>query len=182
MHPYFTEETPAPEITAEYCHELSQWALEHCIFDDVIFATIHGSYLYGTAHQDSDIDIFIVRESGKNKSTNIGNIDVQVLNLETFLRLAQTGCHQAVEALYSPYKKFSNTPYRPFIEHIRVSPYAFSKKALSAAKALQGRGTSKGAQHAHRLEESAQQMLCGEYSPIWKDYDTSQNIARPACL
>lgn len=168
MHPYFTEELPVPELTAKYCHELSQWILEHCIFDDVIFSTIHGSYLYGTAHQDSDIDIFIVRESGKNKSTNIDNIDVQVLNLETFLRLAQTGCHQAVEALYSPYKKFSNTPYRPFIEHIRVSPYGFVKKTLSAAKAFCARGTVKGLQHAHRLEESAQQMLCGEYSPVWK--------------
>lgn len=168
MHPYFTEETPAPELTVEYCHERSQWALEHCIFDDVIFSTIHGSYLYGTAHQDSDIDICIVRESGKNKSTNIDNIDVQVLNLETFLRLAQTGCHQAVEALYSPYKKFSNSPYRFLIEHLYVSPYSFAKKALSAAKSFRTRGTAKGLQHAHRLEESAQQMLCGEYSPVWK--------------
>ena len=139
---------------------------------------IHGSYLYGTAHQDSDIDIFIVRESGKNKSTNIDNIDVQVLNLETFLRLAQTGCHQAVEALYSPYKKFSNTPYRPFIEHIHVSPYGFVKKTLSAAKAFCARGTVKGLQHAHRLEESAQQMLCGEYSPVWKPLWHAVSIAR----
>lgn len=168
MHLYFTEEAPVPELTVEYCHGLSQWALEHCIFDDVIFSTIHGSYLYGTAHQDSDIDIFIVRESGKNKSTNIDDIDVQVLNLETFLRLAQTGCHQAVEALYSPYKKFSNSPYRFLIEHLRVSPYSFAKKALSAAKSFRTRGNVKGLQHAHRLEESAQQMLCGEYSPLWK--------------
>lgn len=168
MHPYFAEETPAPELTVEYCHELSQWALEHCIFDDVIFATIHGSYLYGTAHQDSDIDIFIVRESGKNKSTNIDNVDVQALNLETFLRLAQTGCHQAVEALYSPYKKFTNSPYRFLIEHLRVSPYSFAKKALSAAQSFHARGTSKGLQHARRLEESAQQMIYGEYSPLWK--------------
>lgn len=168
MHPYFTEETLASELTVEYCHELSQWALEHCIFDDVIFSTIHGSYLYGTAHRDSDVDIFIVRESGKNKSTNIDNVDVQVLNLETFLRLAQTGCHQAVEALYSPYKKFTNSPYRFLIEHLRVSPYGFAKKALSAAKAFRAGGTAKGLQHSHRLEESAQQMLCGKYSPVWK--------------
>lgn len=107
MHPYLRKELPQVELTPQFCHDASEFAVNNSIFDDVIFGTVLGSFLYGTAHEGSDVDLFLVREAGRNKSSVVDNVDVQVLNLETFIRLLSTGCHQAVEAFYLPYKVFT---------------------------------------------------------------------------
>ena len=169
MHPYLRKELPRVELTPQFCHDVSEFAVNNSIFDDVIFGTVLGSFLYGTAHEGSDVDLFLVRETGRNKSSVVDNVDVQVLNLETFIRLLSTGCHQAVEAFYSPYKVFTDSPYVCFIKAQRPSPYNFIKKAQSAAKSLRGRSTPKGSLHARRLEYAADQTIEGNYTPIYKN-------------
>lgn len=54
------ENLPTPELSAQYCYEISQWVFDNYDRDDVIFATVHGSYLYGTAHIRSLISIFML--------------------------------------------------------------------------------------------------------------------------
>ena len=54
------EVMPVKRITPEFCHSMSQWITEHSGYSNTIFGTIHGSFLYGTAKEDSDINTFIV--------------------------------------------------------------------------------------------------------------------------
>lgn len=76
--------------------------------DMLIFETVHGSHLYGLAHQGSDMDIYRVYEGGGlslHQSVHAG-VDVVRGDLEAFVRRAQSGSHQSCEALFSPAKQF----------------------------------------------------------------------------
>ena len=71
-------------------------------------ATIHGSYLYGTAHENSDLDCYIVTLDGENTHTEYTTrngyvIDVRRNDLKRYTELLKIGAHQAVEAFNSPY-------------------------------------------------------------------------------
>ena len=129
------EAPPQRELTKEFCYEISEWLVDNIDRDDVIMGTVHGSYLYGTAHKDSDLDLYVVVEKGKNKSKVLYGQDVQIMNLETFIRNASEGSHQAVEALNSPYKVFNDdSPYKDYIDSLRPSPYNFVKNVEVLAK------------------------------------------------
>ena len=62
------EAPPKRELTKQFCYEISEWLVDNIDRNDVIMGTVHGSYLYGTAHKDSDLDLYVVVEKGKNKS------------------------------------------------------------------------------------------------------------------
>lgn len=178
-NPLLKEAPPEKELTEDFCYEISEWLVNNLDREDIIFGTIHGSYLYGTAHENSDVDLFAVVENGKNKNKVVNGQDVQIMNLKTFTRLVDTGAHQAIEALYSPYKVYNEeTHYQSFIESMRPSPYQFVKKCRSAGAAFKEKGekenNKKQLRHAVRLEESGQAMMNGTYSPVWKpigEYD-----------
>lgn len=95
-----------------------------------IFTTIHGSRLYGFATGSSDRDVFTVTTSTSPKARQKidGMDDTFTVGLTRFLDLATSGSHQSVEALFSPYKVWADTPavhqYRPMIESIRVGGVA----------------------------------------------------------
>ena len=170
------EAPPEKKLTKDFCYEVSEWLVENIDRDDVILGTVHGSYLYGTAHKDSDLDLYVVVENGKNKSKVVHGQDVQIMNMKTFVRLAEEGSHQAVESLYSPYKVFKeDTPYKEYINSIRPSQYNFWKKCHSAAKAFYHQGieqnNKKKLRHSKRLEQAAQDMMDGTYSPVWKNIE-----------
>lgn len=170
------EAPPQRELTKEFCYEISEWLVDNIDRNDVIMGTVHGSYLYGTAHKDSDLDLYVVVEKGKNKSKVLYGQDVQIMNLETFIRNASEGSHQAVEALNSPYKVFNDdSPYKDYIDSLRPSPYNFVKKCRSAGKAFYHKGleenNAKKLRHAKRLNDAADAMINGTYSPVWKNIE-----------
>jgi len=95
-----------------------------------IFTTIHGSRLYGFAHEGSDRDVFTVTDSPARKARHrkVGHEDHLTVGIFHFLDLATSGSHQSVEALFSPYKVWADTDaarqYRVMLESIRVGGVA----------------------------------------------------------
>ena len=177
------ENLPTPELTVEYCHVFSQWVFDNFGSDDVLMATIHGSYLYGTAHENSDLDCYVVTLDGKNthkefKTDNGYILDVRRNSLERYVELVGYGAHQAVEAFYSPYAVWDTTSvWYPFLRAQRTNLASFAKKCLSAADAFREQGELKPEKakkffmHADRLEYGVEYALDhnGAYTPVWKD-------------
>lgn len=175
------EKLPQPERSTDFCYEASQWIYE--LYSDkgyeVIFSTVHGSYLYGTAHSKSDVDFYVVVKEGEGKQKKYeDNSDVILIDLEHFLTKVKEGTHQSVEALYSPYAVWNDESYyTPMIKRLHPSHASFIKKCLSASTSLMERVESGGekdvikmTQHAKRLEESAISMLEGKYSPVYQKF------------
>lgn len=174
---------PTPELTVEYCHVFSQWVFDNFGSDDVLMATIHGSYLYGTAHENSDLDCYVVTLNGKNthkefRTDNGYILDVRRNSLERYVELVSYGAHQAVEAFYSPYAVWDTTSvWYPFLRAQRTNLASFAKKCLSAADAFREQGELKPEKakkffmHADRLEYGVKYALYhnGAYTPVWKD-------------
>lgn len=177
INPMLDGEMPRVELSSDFCHRVSKWAVSHVKRDDVIFATVQGSFLYGTAHKDSDVDLFIVVENGDNVSVVSSNTDVTIVNLDTFVKLVFSGTHQSIESLMSPYRVFAdNTPYKEFILSLRPSVYNFYKKCNSAASKMEARSENsrnyeKLQRHALRLRQSAQDAISGVYSPVLRDFE-----------
>ena len=76
---------------------------------ELIFSTVHGSHLYGLAHEGSDRDVYYVYEGkGRNLRHAMNGDDDSVRGtLDAFLERAYTGSHQAVEALFSQKKDWA---------------------------------------------------------------------------
>lgn len=76
---------------------------------ELIFSTVHGSHLYGLAHEGSDRDVYYVYEGkGRNLRHAMNGDDDSVRGtLDAFLERAYTGSHQSVEALFSQKKDWS---------------------------------------------------------------------------
>ena len=173
-----------PQRTTQFCHEASQWAYDHYtnLGYNVLFATVHGSYLYGTTHENSDLDFYVVVQKGKNsQKVYDDNTDVLKVSLEKFLSLVNAGSHQAVEALYSPYKVMNpDNPYSYLINALRPSQSAFMRKSLSAASSFRHRleettdakKAEKYARHARRLEQSAVDMMDMHYNPVYTHFSS----------
>lgn len=73
---------------------------------ELIFSTVHGSHLYGLAHEGSDRDVYYVYEGKgtKLRQTMKDDDDSVRGTLDAFLERAYTGSHQSVEALFSQKK------------------------------------------------------------------------------
>ena len=176
---------PTPERSEEYCHEISQWVADNLDVDGLICVTIHGSYLYGTAHKDSDLDFFAVykdekRKKGKNRHKKIGDLDIQLHSLDTFLENVDEGATNSVEALHSPYLKFvEDSPYIPLVQSLRPSKYNIIKKMngahdgylLQAEKIQDEYKKNKVLRHAQRMEDSVQKVYDGTWNPVWKEFN-----------
>lgn len=94
----------------------------------LIFKTIHGSHLYGMAHAGSDVDTFSVvtndhdfgdrptRQTVRGFGDRVE--DDLTFTLGEFMKRADKGGHQSLEAMFSPFKEWSNTPhpYQRYIE------------------------------------------------------------------
>mgnify|MGYP006356908737 FL=1 len=94
----------------------------------VIFTTIHGSRLYGLHHAGSDHDSFTVvtdkhdfgdrptRQTVRGFGDHVR--DDITFTLREFMKRADNGSHQALEAMFSPVKEWPNQKhmYRRYIE------------------------------------------------------------------
>ena len=83
----------------------------------IVINTITGSRLYGTDHQGSDIDLYIVDTSHKNMHTMMGDIDLTLVNLDTFADQVKSGVPQAMEIMMQG--NFLDTSYKPYIMSLR---------------------------------------------------------------
>ena len=189
----------------EYCQRVSvalfEQASQHysvtnsdgTVYNPVLFATVHGSYLYGTAHAGSDLDCYLVVDNVKNKqSVSNTGIDTARFSTHKFLELVTAGSHQAVEALYSPYAVFnSRHPYYEMVQCLQPSVFNFMRKSMSAATSFRYRVAEelgvdhpsfipdnavldytqhKRLHHAERLEAGVNTVLRGgfaAYTPVW---------------
>lgn len=74
----------------------------------VLFKTVHGSHLYGTAHAESDLDYYVVVAPVKKnkkryaKQSIVDGIDTTTLDLPTWLHYCDIGVPQALEAMFAP--------------------------------------------------------------------------------
>lgn len=186
MNEKILNEPPTPERTEEFCYAASQWLIENLDVDGLICVTIHGSYLYGTAHEKSDVDFFAVynndkKKKNKNKHKKVGDLDVQLHSLSTFLKNIDEGATNASETLYSPYLTFvDDNPYKEMILSLRPSKYKMIKKMsgakegyLDIAERTAERDPYKSQKcinHAKRMEDSIEKLLEGNWSPVWKSF------------
>lgn len=72
----------------------------------VAMGTVHGSHLYGMSHAGSDEDYYIVTtgDEGRYRRTSqtiVNGIDTVSVNFPYFVELANSGSHQALEAMFS---------------------------------------------------------------------------------
>lgn len=182
----------------QYCTAVSQDLFNHYTAQSnnphhVVFTTIHGSHLYNTHNNTSDLDCYVVLDTCKNKQkVNEHGYDVARFNVDTFLDLLNEGSHQAVEALFSPYAMWNtHHPYFHMLRHTTPSTFAFARKSLSAAEKFKRTvtdelveqklhnplqpaqltpGHEKKLLHAARLEHKTNQLLengFSEYNPVF---------------
>lgn len=91
----------------------------------LIFSTVHGSHLYGLAHEESDLDVYEVYEgkSLKLRQSMSGKDDSVRGTLDAFLKRAYTGSHQSVEALFSKRKVYApgmQEMYGPMLDRLYI--------------------------------------------------------------
>lgn len=121
-------------------------------YGEVVFATRHGSALYGFQTESSDEDWFVVTTSkrrGARQSVTNG-FDVTRIGWDSFLEYALSGSHQSLEAAFSSQKVWIRPEQRAFLEGMRVSsPDVFRKYSRTVKKFCFG--DFKRRRHAVRL-------------------------------
>lgn len=139
---------------------------------EVIFSTIHGSHLYGMAHSDSDLDTYTVTTSARRKARHTVNEetgeDAVRIGWGTFLVQCHEGSHQALEALFSPYKQWNESfiHLKPMIESYRVGGADVFAKYERTIRAFCHRDDFKSRCHAVRLALNLVGMrLRGRFNP-----------------
>lgn len=136
---------------------------------ETILATVHGSYLYGLATPDSDVDLFrVVYGPGKTKQRTEGGFDVVTVPLDHFLTNVFNGSHQSCEALFSP-TKYVHPNYEPFLAAIRVTgedAFARYRRTIRAFSY----GTPKQRRHSMRLGYNLKSLREeGRFNPVMTD-------------
>lgn len=126
---------------------------------DLIFMTVHGSHLYGMAHEGSDRDYYLVYEGTdpKLRQRVVDGADVVRGTVDAFLTRAVSGSHQSVEALFSPFKVYPSLEMRerwdPLFEGLRITgPEVFEKYERTIRKFCYG--DFKRRRHAVRLAQN----------------------------
>lgn len=137
---------------------------------NLIFETIHGSHLYGFAHEGSDRDYYRVYEGdGDTLHQSITDgVDVVRGDLAAFVLRAESGSHQSCEALFSQEKRWGpgmQEKWGPYLNGFRVSGgEAFAKYERTIRKFCFG--DFKRRRHAVRLSWNLQDLRAyGRFNP-----------------
>ena len=138
---------------------------------NVIFATVHGSRLYGLSHDNSDEDYFIVTDSKRSKAKHSihNGVDMCEVGIDAFLERALSGSHQSVEAMFSPFKGWGGGMehiWGPMIEGHRITgPEVFAKYERTIKKFCFG--DFKRRRHACRLSLNLASLRAeGRFNPV----------------
>lgn len=141
---------------------------------DLIFSTVHGSRLYGMAHSQSDHDVFTVTTANRTRArhtiTENGRVDHVSVGLDTYLKRVFEGSHQAVEALFSPYKEWGGSDsahfFRPYLEGLRITGSTVFEKYERTIKSF-CYGEFKQRRHAVRLSWNLAGLRSeGRFNPV----------------
>lgn len=105
----------------DYCAEITNCVFDQAMSqfgDSVLFATVHGSYLYGTATSSSDVDVYLVADEVPTRQRlDECGVDVITVSTAEYFQQLQRGSVQATEAHYSPYTRFN--PAHLYAEMLR---------------------------------------------------------------
>jgi hypothetical protein len=141
----------------------------------MLFETVHGSHLYGLAHEGSDLDMFrVVAEPLRRAEHSVDSrlfatqvVDTVRMGWVRFLVLAHSGAHQAVEAMFSPYKSWTEEGQwlKPVVERTRIAgPDVFAKYERTIRAFVFG--DFKRRRHAVRLTLNLASLReCGRFNP-----------------
>lgn len=138
--------------------------------DTILLRAIHGSRLYGLSHADSDEDFYVVTPTKKtlkaiNASQTIQDkIDTTTVDFATFVRMAERGIPQALEAMFSQMSKSD------FFEDYRQGYYASAPTVIHTymrtIKSFSLSDTFKRRRHALRLAHNLNELLyTGRFNP-----------------
>lgn len=151
----------------EFTTMLAQQEKQPRLYGDIVFATRHGSRLYGFQTESSDEDWFVVTTSHRPRPEHVvkGTLDLVQIGLQTFLDYASSGSHQSVEALFSPQKLWGDEQYRSYIEGMRITDEAAFRKYRRTIKAFSF-GDFKRRRHAVRLANNLSDLRrYGRFNP-----------------
>lgn len=155
----------------ESLREMSQFVFDKLVSkgENPVLVTVHGSWLYGTANENSDIDLYAVvnNTSKTNKQKVVGDLDVAQIGLKTFVKNVSEGTHQAVEALWSPVS-VRDESFGPYLGALRVNPYRFEARARRAQESYDKLlEESKAARAQRRFEAEVQSVReYGSFNPL----------------
>lgn len=141
--------------------------------ETTILETVHGSYLYGLDHADSDEDLFRVvarRTKPKVHVYQRGNkqLDFTEFGLDDFLKNIYHGSPQSIEALFSPYA-YMHPAYESMFRNMRVMGSGTHAAYRRTIKKF-AYGDLKQRRHAVRLGYNLSELRrVGRFNPVLTD-------------
>ena len=146
-----------------------------------LLRTIHGSHLYGLAHDNSDVDYYVVVDDGRARQTINDGIDINTLSFDKFISLCYKGVPQALEAMFSQEADIDEISYfrNGWVAGGSevIDTYRRTIKSLS----FDERHTTKYRRHAVRLAYNLRDIVeFGRFNPRLDDFQIVmvQEIAR----
>lgn len=137
---------------------------------DVLFRTVHGSHLYGTAHEGSDRDYYVVVRDNPTHKTRFSRqtirdgVDTNVVDLSTWLHYVEIGVPQACEALFS--RKADVDLISDLRESYRLSSSAWDRYLRTAINFVTAYGDHKRIRHGFRLAVNLREIReTGRFNP-----------------
>lgn len=135
----------------------------------LLFKTIHGSHLYGLAHEGSDTDYFQVVTKVKTnkkkyaKQSIYDGVDTTTLDLGTFLHYCEMGVPQALEAMMSQRAVYDRIG--PLRAQYRAGTQTWSRY-LRTIKSFALQDDVKHKRHALRLALNLNKLMnTGRFNP-----------------
>jgi predicted nucleotidyltransferase len=142
----------------------------------VLLRTIHGSHLYGLAHDGSDKDIYEVVETKRTKKkrnikqTIVNGVDKTVVDLSTFMHMVDECVPQALEALWTPVAEVDKI--HEFRTNYRVNRAKMKEVYIRTALNFAQRDDIKSRRHAIRLMLNLGAALeYGKFNPQLSNMD-----------
>lgn len=153
----------------------------------MLFKTLHGSHLYGLAHDGSDRDYYVVLETQSKKKARyakqsiVDGIDTTTVDFGTWVNMCQSGVPQAIEAMFSPMAEVDQIS--EFRNAFRVGDGIRDKYYRTIDNFLQEESDFKRRRHGFRLALNLRTALRhGRFNPtltkkeaIWVTYQAKQD-------
>ncbi|MFI9629219.1 hypothetical protein [Streptomyces sp. NPDC052042] len=137
------------------------------IHGEIIFATPHGSRLYGFQTDSSDEDWLIVTDSRRPRASHTvrDGLDVVQIGWTAFLEHVLAGSHQSVEAAFSHRKLWRDARFRSHLDTLLVAGDDVARKYRRTIKAFCF-GDFKRRRHAVRLAQNLSDLRrYGRFNP-----------------
>lgn len=162
---------PTKELSKQYCKDSSAWMLENSGVPNVVMSTIHGSFLYGSATQDSSADFYLVSSTPMDMRLSMDGRNVRMIGLDKYHELLLDHDIQAIEAFYSPYKVFDSEKHRKKILSFEPDMDEVGDVLRKRAGELKFSNSLTSQEDAKRLDYCAKLVDAHDYTPVWKNFD-----------